>query len=178
MTTPPTASSAATPPSPLRDLTRAAAGPVVCAIVLTGLLSAWAGSGGAGTLSRLRLQITLAAIPMRAFTPQAAADTKTATTFLTIRNLSATPDKLTAVSTPIAPHVILTRRDGPSSSRTQVTGLTVPGHATLTLTPFTGDAVLQDPAPYERLATVPLTLTFQHSGSITISAPVTPPGTP
>ena len=56
-----------------RDLLRAAAGPVLCAVVLIGLLSAWVATGGAGTLTRVRLEVTLAAVPMRAFTPQAAA---------------------------------------------------------------------------------------------------------
>ena len=38
--------------------------------------------------------------------------------------------------------------------------------------------VLQQPSPYESRATVPLTLTFRHSGTVTIDAPVTGPGTP
>jgi copper(I)-binding protein len=38
--------------------------------------------------------------------------------------------------------------------------------------------VLQQPSPYESRATVPLTLTFRHSGTVTIDAPVTSPGTP
>ena len=54
------------------ELVRAAAGPVICAIVLIGLLAAWAAAHGAGTLTRVRLQVTLAAVPMRAFTPRAA----------------------------------------------------------------------------------------------------------
>ena len=35
----------------LRDLARGAIGPAICAVVLTGLLSAWVAAGGAGTLS-------------------------------------------------------------------------------------------------------------------------------
>jgi len=38
--------------------------------------------------------------------------------------------------------------------------------------------VLQDPAPFETSASVPLTLTFRHAGTVTIDAPVTAPGTP
>ena len=52
----------------LPELGRAAFGPVICAVVLIGLLSAWVATGGAGTLSRVRLQVSLAAVPMRAFT--------------------------------------------------------------------------------------------------------------
>jgi copper(I)-binding protein len=165
-------------PSLLRGLALAAAGPVICAIVLTGLLSGWVAAGGAGTLTRVRLQVTLAAVPMRGFTPQAAAAAGPATSFLTIRNLTATPDELVAVSSPISRHVVLTSRAGPASPRTQVAALTVPAHGTLTLSPLSDDVVLQDPVPYETLPTVPLTLTFRDSGSITIDAPVTPPGSP
>ncbi len=173
----------ATPPAPnrpgrawLRDLLRAAAGPVICAVVLTGLLAAWVASGGAGTLTRVRLQVTLAAVPMRAFTPQAAVGT--ATTFLTIKNLSGTPDELIAARSPIAGRVVLTERSGPTAPRTVIAGLVVPAHGTLTLSPFGDDVVLQDPAPFETSTAVPLTLTFRHAGTVTIDAPVTAPGTP
>ena len=76
----------------MRDLLRAAAGPLICAVVVTGLLAAWTGTGGGGTLTRVRLQVTQAAVPMRAFTPQKAAEVHAATTFLTIRNLGGSPD--------------------------------------------------------------------------------------
>ncbi len=56
----------------LSDLARSAAGPVICAAALTGLLSAWVAAGGAGTLTRVRLEVTVAAVPMRAFSPRAA----------------------------------------------------------------------------------------------------------
>jgi hypothetical protein len=47
---------------------------------------------------------------MRGFTPRTA--TGPATTFLTIRNLTSTPDELLAVSSPIASRVVLTERAG------------------------------------------------------------------
>ena len=162
----------------LRDLARAAIGPVICAVVLTGLLSAWVATGGAGTLSRIRLQVTLAAVPMRAFTPQAAASAGPATTFLTIRNLSGSPDELTGVRSLIARHAVLTVRNGPAAPRVVVSSLAIPAHGTLNLNPFGDDVVLQDPAPFETSATVPLTLTFRHAGTVTIQATVTAPGTP
>ncbi len=162
----------------LRDLLRSAAGPVICAVVLTGLLAAWVASGGAGTLTRVRLQVTLAAVPMRAFTPQAADAIGTATTFLTIQNLGGTPDELIAATSPVARRVVLTERSGPGSARTAVTDLVVPAHGTLTLSPLGADLILQDPAPFETSTSVALTLTFRHAGTVTIDAPVTAPGTP
>jgi copper(I)-binding protein len=162
----------------LRDLVRSAAGPVICGAVLTGLLSAWAATGGAGTLTRVRLEVTLAAVPMRAFTPRVAAAAGAAHAYLAVRNLSGTADELIAVRSPIARHVVLVRRDGPGSPPVVVGGLTVPADGTLNLSPFTDDVVLEDPVPFENSAAVPLTLVFRHAGQITIEASVTAPGAP
>jgi len=159
-------------------LARAAVAPVTCAVVLTGLLSAWVAGGGAGTLTTVRVQVTLAAVPMRAFTPQLSDAISTAGTFLTIRNLGGAADELIAVRTPIAKDVTLDARDGLGSKETTVSGLTVPAHGTLTLSPVTDDAVLHDPVPFESRQAVALTLTFRNAGQITIDAPVTVPGTP
>ena len=75
---------------------RAVAGPLIAALVVTGLLAAWMTAGGAATLTRVRLQVSLAAVPMRAFTAQAAAADRRATTYLTIRNLTGSADQLIA----------------------------------------------------------------------------------
>jgi len=161
----------------LAELGRAAAGPVACAAVLTGLLSAWVASGGAGTLTRVRIQVTLAAVPMRAFTPKAADAIDTATVYLTIRNLASTPDELIAVRSAVSPHVVLTETAG-AGGRPAVDGLAVPANGTLSLSPFADDVVLENPVPFEGRQTVPLTLVFRHAGQVTIDAPVTAPGTP
>lgn len=159
-----------------RDLARAVAGPLICVIVLLGLLSAWVTTGGAGTLTRIRLQITLAAVPVRGFTPQTASGA--ATTFMTIRNLTGTPDELLSVTSPVASRVVLTERTGPAAAQTVVSDLVIPAQAALILSPFGDDIVLQDPGSYEYRTTVPLTLTFRHAGTVTIDAVVTLPGTP
>jgi len=179
-TTAPSAASALAEPgrNVLRELGRAAFGPVICAVVLIGLLSAWVAAGGAGTLSRVRLQVSLAAVPMRAFTPRAAASVGAATTFLTIRNLSGSPDELIAARSPIARHVVLTVRNELNGPRVIVGDLAIPAHGTLTLSPFGDDVVLEGPAPFETSSSVPLTLIFRHAGTVTIEATVTAPGTP
>ena len=162
----------------LSDLARSAAGPVICGAVLTGLLAAWAAAGGAGTLTRVRLEVTVAAVPMRAFTPRAAAAAGAAHTYLAVRNLSGTADELIAVRSPVARHVVLVQRDGPGSPPVVVRGLTVPARGTLNLSPFTDDVVLEDPVPFENNAGVPLTLVFRHAGQVTVEASVTAPGAP
>jgi len=175
------------PAAPVRDragrgwpaeLTRAAAGPVICAMVLVALLSAWVASGGAGTLTPVRLKITLAAVPQRAFTVKAANATGVAYTYLSIRNLGSTPDELVAVRTPVARRVLLTERTGPADRQVTVSGLPISGNGTLTLSPLSADAVLENPSPFEATRDVPLTLVFRNAGTVTIEAPVTPPGTP
>jgi copper(I)-binding protein len=174
----------ATPPSAsagrgwLTELARAAAGPVACAVVLAGLLTAWVATGGAGTLTRVRMTISLAAVPMRAFTPQAAAAAGAAHAYLVIHNLDGTPDQLIAVRSPIASRIVLTQRTGLAGQAAVVSSLPIPGHGTLTLSPLTDDVVLADPLPFEDSKTVKLTLVFRHAGQITINAPVTAPGTP
>ncbi len=160
------------------ELTRAAAGPVICAVVLIALLSAWVASRGAGTLTPVRLKITLAAVPQRAFTVKAADAAGAAYTYLSIRNLTSTPDELLAVRTPVASRVLLTERTGLAGKQVAVHGLAIPGNGTLTLSPLTADVVLENPSPYEATRDVPLTLVFRNAGTVTIEAPVTPPGTP
>jgi copper(I)-binding protein len=162
----------------LRELARSAAGPVICGTVLIGLLAAWAAAGGAGTLTRVRLEITVAEVPMRAFTPRAAAAAGAAHTYLAVRNLTGTADELIAVRSPIASHVVLVQRDGPGSRPVVVRGLTVPAGGTLNLSPFADDVVLENPAPFENSAGVPLTLVFRHAGQVTIEASITAPGAP
>jgi copper(I)-binding protein len=161
----------------LGEAVRAAAGPSICVVVLLAVLSAWVSTGGAGTITRIRLQVSLAAVPMRAYTKQAASRIGAASTFLTIRNFSGTADALVAVRSPIARHVDLTER-GPGGRTITVSSLEIQPHGTLNLTPFGDDVVLRDPSPFENLQTVPLTLTFRHGGTFTIQAPVTAPGAP
>jgi copper(I)-binding protein len=156
---------------------RAVAGPLIAALVVTGLLAAWVTAGAAGTLTRVRLQVSLAAVPMRAFTAQAAAADRHAATFLTIRNLTGTADQLIAARSPLARQVVLIT-GGLAGAGTAVPSLTIPAHGTLDLSPFGSDLVLQDPQPFETLAAVPLILTFRHAGTVTIQASVTAPGTP
>jgi copper(I)-binding protein len=155
------------------ELARAIAGPAICALALLGLLTAWTTSSGAGTLTKVQIQVTQASVPMRAFTPQAADATGTAQVYLVIRNLAGVPDELIAVRTTIAAHVIFTL-GGLAGHQTQVADLTVPAAGTLSLSPLTGGLLIEHPVPFENRQTVPLTLVFRHAGQITVTAPFTP----
>lgn len=162
----------------LSDLVRAAAIPAGCAVVLIGLLVAWVATGGAGTLHRVRLQVSQASIPARGYTAASAAAVPAAGLYLTIHNLTGQPDQLTAVSSPAAGRIELTERQAVGGPRTVVRQLTVPAHGTLRLTPFGDDVILENPVPYETRASVPLVLTFRHTGRLSVTAAVSAPGTP
>ncbi|HTT50476.1 MAG TPA: copper chaperone PCu(A)C [Streptosporangiaceae bacterium] len=162
----------------LAEVGRAAAAPLISAVLIIGLLAAWVASGGAGSVTRIRVQITLAAVPMRAYLPRQASAIHRAPTYLTIRNLSGRPDELLSASTPIARQVILTGPPGPRGERPTVARLPVPAHSSITLSPLSDDVVLVDPAPYESDMTVPLTLVFRHAGRVQVDAAVSAPGSP
>ena len=166
------------PPSRLAEVARAAAAPLISAALITGLLAAWVITGGAGTVTRLRMQIVLAAIPMRGYLPSQARAIHQAPTYFTIRNLTGQPDELLSVRTPIARHVVLTGPPGPRETRPTVSSLAIPAHGSITLSPLSDDVVLLDPAPYESDMTVPLTLVFRHAGRVQVDATVSAPGAP
>lgn len=164
----------------LRQAVRAAAAPVSCAAVAIGLLSGWVSIGGAGTITVTkvpRIQISVATIPMHSLHPGAAsAPQPDAPCYLTIHNSAGSADVLTAVSSPVARRVVLTAPAG--ARRRVVTGLGIPAHGTLTLTPAGDDAVLVGGPLLLAGQQVTLTLTFRRAGRVVIVAAVTVPGPP
>jgi len=159
------------PRRPAGELARAGLAPLAGAAALIVLLSGWVLAGGAGTISRVRVQVTLAAVPVPAFTAGAGAG-RTAPAYLDIRNLSGQPDELTSARSPAASRVELRRRGAAAA------GFGVPAHGTVTLSPFGPDLVLVGARPLRAGQTVPLTLMFRHAGQVTVTAAITPPGTP
>ena len=171
--------------SGLRHLVRAAAGPVICAAVALGLMAAWVSSGGAGTITVTkvpRITVTLAAIPMHSLHPGPPhAPQPNAPCYLTIRNLSDTSDVLTGLNSPVARRVILTGHPAAGSvggAGPVVTGVAIPAHSTVRLTPSGDDAVLIGCPLLLAGQQVPLVLTFRHAGRVVIEATVTIPGAP
>ena len=162
----------------LGEVARAAAAPLISAVLVTGLLAAWVITGGAGSVTRIRVQVTLAAVPMRAYTAGQASAIHQAPTYLTLRNLGGQPDELLSVRTPVARHVVLTGPPGPHGTRPIVAGLAIPAHGSITLSPLSDDVVLLNPAPYESDMTIPLTLVFRHAGRVQVDATVSAPGAP
>jgi copper(I)-binding protein len=167
-----------------REVVRAAGAPVLCAAIAIGLLSAWVTTGGAGTItvSKTRIEVTLAAIPMATQNPGPASDPQPPVdVWLTIHNLTGSADALTSVTSTVGQRMILTRHPGPGPGHVPVpfTGsLTIPAHGTLTLSPSGYDAVLIRGPLLLAGQQVPLRLTFRAAGTIKIEATVTIPGNP
>ncbi|HTZ91777.1 MAG TPA: copper chaperone PCu(A)C [Streptosporangiaceae bacterium] len=158
------------------ELARAAAAPLVCGVILIALLAGWVAGGGGGTLSRLRIQVTRATVPMVAYTARAAAG-KNAGVYITIRNLARVPDVLLSASSPAAAQVVITRAvtQHPAIA---VGGLVVPAGGTISLSPLGADLVLIRPHSLMSGQTVLLRLRFKNAGELSVTASVTPPGTP
>jgi copper(I)-binding protein len=163
------------PARPLGELARAGLAPLVCAAALIALLSCWVLVGGAGTITWVWVEVTLAAVPAQAFTARAAAG-RSAPAYLVIRNLSGQPDELLSARSPAAPRVVLGYRG--TGGLSAVAGFPVPAHGTLTLSPFGPALVLIGARALRAGQTVPLTLVFRHAGHVNVDAAVTPPGAP
>jgi copper(I)-binding protein len=161
------------PRGPGAELIRAGLAPVVCAVALIGLLSAWVAAGGAGTVSRVTIRVGLAAVALPSSATPDAADT-----YMTVTNLGG-PDTLLSVRSPTTSGVTFVRHDGSAEGPgVALRQMAIPAHATLSLNPFGLDIVLQDPGSLTVGGSVPLILTFRHAGRVTVYATVTPPGTP
>lgn len=159
-----------------RELLRAALAPAACGIVLLALLASWVLSGGGGSISRVRVTLTGAAVPMTSYTTQGAAG-RNALVYLNVRNLGGAPDELLAASSPDAARVIVTLH--PSATGTPPPAVvTVPAGDSISLNPFGADLVLVRPRPLMAGQELVLRLRFRLAGTVAVQAVVTPPGTP
>jgi copper(I)-binding protein len=152
-------------------LIRPAALPVACAVLLTGLLSAWVTTGAAGTLRRMPLEFQLAAIPSPGSAPGA-----TAATYVVIRNVGG-PDELLSAQATAASRIVLENNGQAHGGHPILRGLAIPA-GTTSLSPFGPDIVLIAPRGLDVGESLPLTLTFRHAGRVTVEFTVTAPGSP
>jgi len=160
------------PAGALTALLKAAIAPVLSAAALVGLLTIWTVSGGAGTLRRVHVDVTLAAIPL-SFRPGAGNALPAATTYLEIRNLGS-HDDLVGARSPMARGALLVRRGRtPLAARGRLAKIPLPAGSTLDLSPFGTDLVLIRPRPLHIGEIVPVTLDFQYSGPVRIDLIVT-----
>jgi len=160
-------------PPALATLIRTVGPPVTAAALLICLLAYWVVSGGFGTIAQVRISVVGATVPMPA-TPGITA------AYLAIRNSGAEPDELLSVRTAIAAQSMLIENptSGPSGTMNVIQGVQVPAHGSATLGPFGDDVMLSGTRRLTVGETVTLILTFRRIGDVTVTATVTPPGTP
>jgi copper(I)-binding protein len=140
-------------------------------MVLLGLLAGWVASGGAGTISRVRIKISSAslAMPVTRGGPAYA--------YLVVENVGAA-DSLESATVPGAGQVRIVRHDGSAAGPGRIlTSLAIPAHGSVSLSPMGPDIELIG-AHLIYGQDVPLTLTFRNAGRVSVEATVTPPGTP
>ncbi len=154
------------------SLLRAAIAPVLSAAVLVGLLTIWTVTGGAGTLRRVHVDVTLAAIPL-SFRPGAGNALPYATTYLEIRNLGSADDLVGATS-PFAREALLVRRgSAPMTAHGRLVQIPLPAGSALNLGPFGVDLVLLRPRSLHIGEIVPITLDFRNAGPVRVDLVVT-----
>jgi len=154
----------------LAELLKAGLAPVICAVVLLGVLSGWVATGGAGTISRVRIEISSASVVITT------ASGSRAVTYLVLVNLGSA-DQLLSAASPGVRRIQLVQHNGSAVGPGHILhSLAIPAHTTLTLSPFGSDIVLTGPAHMMPGQTVPLTLTFRNAGQVTVQAAVAPPG--
>ena len=160
------------PAGAFTDLLKAAIAPVLSAAALVGLLTIWTVTGGAGTLRRVHVDVTLAAIPL-SFRPGAGHALADATTYLEIRNLGS-GDDLVGATSPIARGALLVRHGRtPLAVGGQLPLIPLPAGSTLDLSPFGADLILIRPRPLHIGQIVPVTLDFKHAGRVRVDLVVT-----
>lgn len=99
--------------------------------------------------------------------------------FMTIRNPSNSTDRLVKVSTPIAgvAEIHQTRIKDGQAVMMKLEGLTIPARGMVMLKPGGYHIMLMRlKAPVVKGTKLPLTLTFEHGGTITVDARVMSPG--
>ncbi|MDX3746454.1 copper chaperone PCu(A)C [Streptomyces sp. AK08-02] len=158
----------------LRDTALAALAPVAaCSVALAGL-TAWTGTGKAGTPARVRVTDGRVLLPS-AGVPETAA-------FFRIANEGGSADQLIRVTSPDAPGgVTLSRHrmnEGNGAYGTTVDSVTIPAGGSLAMSPTGVDlTVSTGSGKWSSGDLVSFTLEFRRSGRVKVLAVVARPGT-
>ncbi|MFE9633540.1 copper chaperone PCu(A)C [Streptomyces sp. NPDC006463] len=155
----------------LREAYLAAAAPVIACLVGLCGLTAWAGSGAAGTPPRVAVDDGHVFLPY--------ADKENTAAFFRISNLGGADDQLVAVTSPAVERAMLSRHRsaGTGADSMSMTGpLTVPAGGTVSMSPFEVDVMVTVKERWRAGQMVPFVLHFRHSGPVETIAVVVRPG--
>jgi copper(I)-binding protein len=126
-------------------------------------------AGPAATAEYVRADLRLSAPWARA------SASKTAEAYLTIRNTGTVPERLLAISSPVAKRVEMQRYEaiGGVNKASRISAVEIPPGKTVTLAPSgTVLSLVGLKRPLQRGTTVTLTLTFEQAGAVSVFAPV------
>jgi copper(I)-binding protein len=108
------------------------------------------------------------------------AGARTGAIYMTLDNKTSTADRLTGASTDVADKVQIhemTMTNGTMQMRQLVKGLPIPASGTVVLKPGSYHVMLMGlKKPLKAGETIPLTLTFEKAGNVSVSVPVQPLG--
>ncbi|MFI8503821.1 copper chaperone PCu(A)C [Streptomyces sp. NPDC085524] len=155
----------------LREAHLAAAAPVIA--FLAGLcgLTAWAGSGAAGTPPRIAVD------DGRVFLPYAGKENTAA--FFRISNLGGTEDQLVSVTSPAVEHSVLSRHrsTGTGADPMDMTGsVDIPAGGSVQMSPSGVDVMVTVGERLQAGQVVPFVLHFRHGRAVETIAVVVRPG--
>ena len=142
----------------------AVAGAVVTLLGVAGLVRAGVQQGSAPAPATIQV--------VDAWVRQPVPGTSTAAAYFTVRNTGSVPDRLLSVVSPAGSSTVLHAVvDGRMSADPD--GVPIPAHGTFTLSVGSGHAMIQGVSrPLAAGAGVPLVLTFQRFGTVTVTARV------
>ncbi|MFF1337810.1 copper chaperone PCu(A)C [Streptomyces sp. NPDC058290] len=155
----------------LREAYLAAAVPVIACLVGLCGLTAWAGTGAAGTPPRVAVD------DGRVFLPYAGKENTAA--FFRISNLGGAEDQLTSVTSPAVEQAMLSRHQstGTGGDSMNMTGpVDIPAGGTVDMSPFGVDVMVKVKDRWEAGQVVPFVLHFRHHEPVETIAIVVRPG--
>ncbi|MEV1011969.1 copper chaperone PCu(A)C [Streptomyces sp. NPDC049881] len=136
-------------------------------------LSAWSLSGQAGAPSHVTVanaQVWLTYL-----------DGRDTSAYFTLRNTGDTDDRLVAVSSPRADHVMLSRHEHTATGAGRMAAadtLGLPARSTVRMSATTVNVMLTPREHWAEGGTVEFVLRFEHAPQVTVTATVVRPGTP
>ncbi|MEU7576940.1 copper chaperone PCu(A)C [Streptomyces sp. NPDC041068] len=154
----------------LREASLAALAPLTACAVALGALTAWTGSGAAGSPARVEVE------PGTIYLPTG--DRKETAAFFRITNSGGSDDRLTSVTSPVLDEVMLGRHtaagDGAATMR-MLDSAAVPAREGLTMAPLGVDVMARTRAPLSVGDRIPFVLTFRYGGRVSAEAVVVRP---
>ncbi|MFD6434687.1 copper chaperone PCu(A)C [Streptomyces venezuelae] len=154
----------------IREGLGGALGPVAACAVALGLLTAWTGSGAAGTPARVEVAEGTVFLPY--------GGTSVSSAYFRISNSGGSDDRLTSVTSPAFDDLMLSQyapMGGAAAGMRMVDSAVVPAGEGLTMSPYGLDVMVRIREPLRLGERIPFVLTFREGGTVRTEAVVIRP---